>query len=166
MSGRAISINLTACQKELLTKLSCRRTVNHSHIQRSKIILFAACGETNDYIAKMLSLSRVTVRLWRKRWAENLETLQCIEEKEEDPKKYEQRILDLLADAPRSGAPCKFTPEQVCQIVSLACEPTEDSDYPVSHWSLSLIASEAKKRKIVSNISTRQLGRFFKIRWI
>lgn len=162
MSGHAVPITLTTEQENILKKIASRRTANHSHIQRAQIILYAASGEANKDIAAKLSLSRVTVRLWRKRWAENSEKLQCVEEKEENPKKYEQFILTLLTDQPRSGAPCTFTPEQICQLVALSCEAPEDSDYPVSHWSLSLLADEAKKRGIVPSISTRQLGRFLK----
>ena len=161
MSGRAVPIHLTPRQEEILTKLSSRRIANHSHIQRAKIILSAACGIMNIEIAKELSLSRVTVRLWRKRWAENSESLKQIED-QENAKKYEQQILEILTDTPRSGVPCTFTPEQVCQIISLSCETPEDSGYPVSHWSLPLLAKEAKKRGIVKSISTRQLGRFLK----
>ncbi|MBV9603236.1 MAG: helix-turn-helix domain-containing protein [Chloroflexi bacterium] len=31
-----------------------------------------------------------------------------------------------LADAPKPGAPPKFTPEQICQIIALACEKPAD----------------------------------------
>lgn len=162
MSGKASPINITIRQKEILLKLSKSRTHNHCHKERAEIILLSFCDKTNNAIAKSLGLNRVTVRLWRNRWFKNSESLSCIEKKETDNKKYRERIIDLLSDVPRRGAPCKFTPEQVCKLVALSCEPIADSGYPVSNWSLSLLAAEAKKRDIVPSISIRQLGRFLK----
>jgi len=162
MPGKASSINITIRQKEILLKISNSRICNHCHKQRAEIILLSFCDKTNNAIAKSLGLSRVTVRLWRNRWFKNTESLSCIEKKETDTKKYRESIVDLLSDAPRRGTPCKFTPEQVCKLVSLSCEPVTDSGYPVSNWSLFLLAAEAKKRNIVPSISIRQLGRFLK----
>ena len=44
--------------------------------------------------------------------------------------------------------PCTYTAEQVCQIISVACERPEDSGLPISHWSLSSLAYEVIKRGI------------------
>ena len=68
-----------------------------------------------------------------------------------------------MADAPRSGAPPTYTPEQVCAIMALACEPPEQSDLPLSHWSQSGLAREAVKRGIVDSISHGSVGRFLKM---
>ena len=72
----------------------------------------------------------------------------------------ETRILAVLSDEPRSGAPPKFTPEQVVAIVALACEPPADSERPISHWTPTELAAEAIKRGIVDSISPRQVDRF------
>ena len=69
-----------------------------------------------------------------------------------------------LADAERPGAPATFTPEQVCAIMALACEPPEESNLPLSHWSQSELAREAVRRGIVENISHGSVGRFLKKR--
>ncbi len=161
MSRRATPIFLTEQQVAILNKIVSSRTVSLSLHQRAQIILLAADGVPNKDMAKQLSLDRKTVRLWRNRWASAVEKMKCIEEKEE-PKKYEQYLIDFLSDQPRSGAPCTFTPEQICQMVALSCEVPEDSGYPVSHCSLPLLVEEIKKRGIVPSISPRQLGRFLK----
>jgi transposase len=76
------------------------------------------------------------------------------------------KIIELLQDNDRSGAPAKFTPEQLCQIVALACEITpEECHRPVSHWTARELAEEATQRKIVPSISPRHAGRFLK-KWI
>src|SRR6266550_2617784 len=65
---------------------------------------------------------------------------------------------------PREGAPAKFTPEQVCQIIALACEKPADSDRPISHWSHRELADEIVRRGIVESISPRHAGRLLKRR--
>ena len=70
-------------------------------------------------------------------------------------------VEEVLADAPRSGAPATFAPEQVVQIVALACEaPREGSGRAVTHWTPGELADEAVKRGIVGSISPRSVGRF------
>ncbi len=76
-----------------------------------------------------------------------------------------RHIVDLLVDAPRSGRPGYFTPEQIVQIIAIACEDPEEeeaSDRPISHWTPREVADEAVKRRIVSRISVRTVGRFLK----
>src|SRR5438046_1712356 len=71
-------------------------------------------------------------------------------------------VAERLADAPREGAPAKFTPEQVCQIIALACEKPADSDRPISQWSHRELADEIVRRGIVESISPRHAGRLLK----
>jgi putative transposase len=72
-------------------------------------------------------------------------------------------IAETLVDARRSGGPGIFTPEQILEIIAIACElPEEESDRPVTHWPPREVADEAVKRNIVSSISTRSVGRFLK----
>jgi putative transposase len=71
-------------------------------------------------------------------------------------------VHELLRDAPRPGAPGTFTPEQICQIVAVGCEPPADSGRPVTHWTPTELADEVVKRGIVSRISPRSVGRFLK----
>lgn len=62
--------------------------------------------------------------------------------------------------APRSGAPGTFTPEQIAQILAVACEdPAADSQRPVSHWTPRELTDEVLKRRLVPAISVRHVGR-------
>ena len=85
------------------------------------------------------------VRKWRRRWND-------IGDKED--------IVGHLGDAPRSGAPATFTPENICSIVAIACERPKDSEIPFTHWTQQEIADEAVRRGIVDRISQRSVGRF------
>jgi putative transposase len=71
-------------------------------------------------------------------------------------------IEEILDDAPRPGGPATFSPEQIVQIVAVACEPPDKSGRPISHWTARELADEAKKRQIVKSISSRSVGRFLK----
>ena len=56
-----------------------------------------------------------------------------------------------------------FTPEQICQIMALACEEDpERLDVPISQWSQSELAGQAVNRGIVTSISHGSVGRLLK----
>src|SRR5438876_3260661 len=71
-------------------------------------------------------------------------------------------VAERLADAPREGAPAKFTAEQVCQIIALACEQPADPNRPISQCSHRELADEIVRRGIVESISPRHAGRLLK----
>jgi len=163
MRGRkAPIIELSARQQEALTRLVRQPTGEQRLAERAQIILAAAQGQPNQEIAKRLRLDRDTVSKWRGRWARAQEQLAAAEES--TPASALSRcITDLLVDAPRSGRPGVFTPEQIVEIIAIACEdPEEESERTVSHWTPREVAEEAMKRKIVPQISTRTVGRFLK----
>jgi putative transposase len=152
-------------QRQLLLSLSNSRTASNNHIQRSRIILLCAAGKTVTDIAMALGINPVTVSKWRKRWQAQADKLMTIEHQSDTkPSAYRQAIKEVLNDAPRSGTPTKFTEEQLCQILAVACEKPEDSELPFSHWSLQSLADELQKRGIVERISTSHLADFLKNR--
>src|SRR5439155_21823053 len=112
----------------------------------------------NDATAVQVGLDRQEVGVWRQRWRDAWAAL-CVWESTE-PHRLREAILDVLADAPRPGAPATFTAEQVAQIVALACEPPQLSGRPIGHWTLRELRAEAITRKIVEAISVSQIGRF------
>ena len=75
-----------------------------------------------------------------------------------------QSVPERLADAPRSGAPATYTPEQICAVIAMTCEKPSESERPISHWSQREIADEAMRRGLVPSISQRSVGRFLKKR--
>jgi putative transposase len=156
-------IVLTDPQRETLEHLTRRRSSSQGLVRRARIVLAAAEGHNNEQIARRLGINRETARLWRRVWSDAQELLAAAEEEEEETseKALRECVEGVLADAPRSGAPATFAPEQIVQIVALACEdPPEGSGRPVSHWTPRELADEAVKRGIVGSISPRSVGRF------
>jgi putative transposase len=162
MPGRlAQAVSVTPCQRELLEQIIRSGKSPQAHVVRARIILYAADGLKNKQIAATLDLPGKRVSAWRARWADFFSVL-CRIESEEGAKALSKHIDQVLSDAPRSGAPCKFSAEQVCQIIAVSCEEPEDCGHPISHWTPQALRLETLKRGIVSSISVRQVGRFLK----
>ena len=53
-----------------------------------------------------LGVWRKTVSTWRKRWLSS----------------QAQTVIERLSDQPRTGAPPRITPKQVCAIIGLVCK--------------------------------------------
>jgi putative transposase len=128
---------------------------------RSKIILLADEGLRNQHIATDLGIYVQTSILWRARWFEAAERLAAAEVESTD-KELELLIREVLSDSSRTGRPPTFAPEQVCQIIALACESPGASGRPITHWTTTALADEAVKRGIVESISPRSIGRLLK----
>jgi len=158
MAGTAAKIIISERQQKLLEEFSKSRTVGKCLAQRATIILLGFAGMFNEDIALQVGLNRMQVGIWRQRWRDAWDAL-CMWECTE-PHRLREAILDVLADAPRPGAPATFTAEQVSQIVALACEPPKLSGRPIDHWTLRELRDEAIKRKMVPDISASQIGRF------
>ena len=118
----------------------------------------------NEQVARHLGVTDDTVRTWRGRWAAAAEALLAAEAEggASDDRALETIIRGVLADEPRPGAPARFTPEQLCQLMAVACEPPGDSGRPISQWSGREIADELKAQGIVEHISPRHAARLLK----
>jgi transposase len=158
MAGTAAKILITEKQQKLLEEFSKSRTLGKCLAQRATIILLGFAGMLNEDIALHVDLNRQQVGLWRRRWQAAWEAL-CVWECAE-PHRLREALRDVLADAPRPGAPATFTAEQVAQIVALACEPPKLSGRPIDHWTLRELRDEAIQRQLVTDISVSQVGRF------
>jgi putative transposase len=76
---RAIPLNVSAQQQEVLQRLVHRATCQERLVRRGKIILRAAAGASNTKITQELHVDHETVRLWRERWRTAESRLQVIE---------------------------------------------------------------------------------------
>lgn len=139
-----------------MEEITRSRQLAHSLVQRAEIVLLAAEGRNNKSISQSLNLQEETVGMWRKRWLSAVDALAACTAKN---KALRQCIETVLADAPRPGIAPTFTPEQVCQIIALACETPPEH---LSHWTRITLAEEAMKRGIVESISPTTIGRFLK----
>lgn len=158
MAGTAAKVIISERQQKILQEFRKSRTIGQCLVQRATIVLLAFSGMLNQDIALQVGLNRQQVGLWRQRWRDAWGALcawECTE-----PHRLREAILDVLADAPRPGAPATFTAEQVSQIVALACEPPKLSGRPIDHWTLRELRDEAVKRNIVAKISIARIGHF------
>jgi transposase len=161
MPGSAARIVITERQQAALEQIAAASTSPVRLVQRAQIILGAFAGQENQAIAAAIRLDPTAVGMWRRRWAKAWWRLVLIECGETHAA-FRRAIEDVLSDAPRSGNPGKFTPEQITQILALACEPPEKSGRPITQWTHKELADEAKKRGIVESISEAQIGRYLR----
>ena len=160
MAGpQPLAITVTPPQQVVLEGLLRQHSCPQALVLRARIVLAAASGQRNEPMARHLGCTPKTVRKWRARWASAAAPLAAAEADEHD---LPAVIAQVLADAPRPGAPDTFTAEQIVQIIALACTPPADSGRPVDAWTVRELADEAVKREIVPSISPRSVGRFLK----
>ena len=148
---RPPKVVLSERERAELERLVRAFTTGQQLALRARIVLAAGDGLNNLQIARELGVDDETPGHWRGRW------LQFREVPLDD-----LSVAARLADAPREGAPSKFTPEQVCQIIAMACEKPTDSGRPISQWSHRELADEIVRRGIVESISPRHAGRLLK----
>lgn len=127
------------------------RTTDQHLAMRARIVLLAADGLSTEALARHLHVDADTARQWRVRWRAGTGS---------PPR--ERSVAARLADNPKSGRPARITPEQLCQIIALACELPAASDRPISQWSARQLADEILRRNIVERISPRHAGRLLK----
>ena len=158
---RPALIQLTDRQRAMLEQMAAGRRRPHDEVQRAAIILQSADGARTRHLAEAFGVSDPTIRLWRTRWVHAIPQLAAAEV-EADEETLDDLLQQALHDAPRCGRPAMFTPEQLCQIVAVACEAPADSGRPVTHWTPRELAEEVITRGIVPSISLRSVGRFLK----
>ncbi len=136
-----------------------RQQIAQCLVWRIQIVLYAAKGCSNSKISRRVGKDRHTVRQWRARWVEATPVLEAARGKKVSKRELTKLLEIVLSDAYRSGAPGKFTAEQLAKVIAVACEPPEQSDRPITHWTARELADEVVKRYIVDSISVRTVGR-------
>ncbi len=143
----AAPIHVSDKDARTLEELERRHTAPQGLVKRAQIILLAARGVGVRATAERLGIGRATVQRWRRRWSSAAAT---------------ESALERLVDAPRPGTPPTFSPEQICSILALACEPPKRGERELSHWTHADLAAEAIARGIVESISPDSIGRFLR----
>ena len=116
----APAIFLDATMKVALNQLVRSSSAPQGVVQRSRIVLAAAAGKSNQQIAGELHMPEVTVGKWRRSFA--------------------QQGLQGLEDAPRSGRPVMYGPEIVQRVQTRVCQQPEH----YSRWSVRTLAEDLK----------------------
>ncbi len=126
-------INLDKDETTLLTQLSRSRSTSVRLAERSRIILLAAEGKSNDEIAKTLAITRQKAGRWRTRYSQ-------------------LGFAGIENDAPRSGRKKSLPEDTVEKVIKLT---TQSQPEGITHWSRRLMAE-------VMGISESSVGRIWK----
>jgi transposase len=116
--ARAAAIELTEEEERELRVVLRTPSASQQRALRARIVLRAAAGATNTEIAAETGVSLPTVGLWRR--------------------KFSERRLDGLADAPRSGRPRQIDDEEVQRVLAKTLERPPDGS---THWSVRRLAA-------------------------
>ena len=165
--GRKLQmLSLTQRQYELLLKTSHKRSTPQHYHERIHIILKSYQGESQTQIAGDLNLNYETVRLWRSRWIHHYPLLTEYERGIADggvpDPQLVKKMLFLLSDEPRPGAPRKFTMEQDDYLVALACESPTDYGLIRTNWTHETLAEVAVSKGLFQELSARMVGKLLK----
>src|SRR4051794_35099327 len=107
-------------ESKTIKKWSGSRTEEARLVERARIVSLANAGQPVPEIAEALGINEKTVRKWLKRFAE------------QGPAG--------LQDAPRSGAPSRYTPEVKAQIIAAALTHPREVGCQFNCWTFERLA--------------------------
>ncbi len=138
---------LTAEEQRVLQSLVRSRTAPYRLVERAKIIEQASRGQSIPQIAQSMQLNEKTIRKWFLRFAE--------------------QGLAGLEDAPRSGAPSRYTIENQALILEVAATSPGKLNQSFHCWSLKRLQIYLKEEKGLSMKQSRirQLLHAEGLRW-
>ena len=105
-------------------------------VTRARIVLRSAEGAAIDHVARELGVAVMTVKLWRRRYAE--------------------AGLAGLADAPRPGHPPTYGREERDRVMALTLGPPPEG---LSHWSVREVAKRTSMSPATEGRSTMARSR-------
>ena len=118
MARAASAIELSGDEERELRALLRGPSVSQQQALRARIVLRAAEGATNTQIAAEAGVSLPTVGLWRRN--------------------FNERRLEGLADAPRSGRPRTVDDDEVAGVLAMTLQPPPDG---TTQWSVRRLAA-------------------------
>lgn len=131
--GKAAMVSLSNDEKEALLYWLRSGTTEQRLVERAKIILAAADGQTTEAIAERMKTRPARVSKWRVRFA--------------------RKGIEGLQDSPRKGAPCRYDEDTERRILGVLDEPPPKG---FAAWTGSLVA------KRLGDVSPDQVWRVLK----
>lgn len=122
-------------EARVIKKLAHSRTASARLVQRAKIIELAHEGHTIPQIVQLLQVSEPMVRQWWQR--------------------FEQRGVAGLEDAPRSGAPTRYTAENKARVLEAALTRPSDLNVGFTSWTFERLAAYVQERLGIRMKKTR-----------
>jgi transposase len=126
---------LTEEEERVITKLARSRTASVRLAQRARIIKLASQGQTIPQIRQQLGMTERIVRKWWKR--------------------FEQQGLAGLEDAPRPGAPSRYTPENKARVLQAALTRPSDLNLGFNCWTFERLAAYVREHLGIQMKKTR-----------
>lgn len=124
--AKAKPLELNTEDRELLEALIRTRTIQASIMNRARIILLKADGESIDSIAEKVGLNRNSVLL-------------CL-------KKYKTGgVSNAIYDAPGRGRPVEITDDEKTWIIDLACQKPNEYGYAAELWTYAKLTEHIHK---------------------
>ena len=159
---------MTGRQYHLLRKHWAKHSLSHHLKQRLSILLLAREGMSHGGIKRKLGVDINTIKKWRRRWESAYESVLAYESGPNGEGVSDlallKRLLEVVQDEPRSGAPRRITLAQKKQIIALACEKPEDHGIALTQWNREMLAHVAQAKGIVDTISPRYVSEILKKR--
>lgn len=118
---------LTDEETRTIERLAHSRTEPARAVERAQIVWRARQGARVPAIARALSLTEATVRLWLKR--------------------FNAAGVAGLADARRSGRPPVYTPDEVGAVVAASLTNPADLGLPFGSWTLDRLAAYLQEQE-------------------
>lgn len=118
---------MTAEEGETIERLARSRTEPARLVERARIVRSAGQGRPVRAVAEDLRLGAETVRFWVKR--------------------FNAAGVDGLADAPRSGRPATYTPEEVGEVIAAALTKPQALGLAFGAWTLDRLAAYLAEHK-------------------
>ncbi len=122
-------------EKRVIAKLSRSQTASARLVERAKILQLGSEGQSVPHIAEMLGLHEKTIRKWFKR--------------------FEQAGLAGLEDAPRSGAPTRYTAENKARVLQAARTRPSELGLPYGSWTFERLAAYVREQLGIHMKKTR-----------
>jgi transposase len=141
---RANPVKLESDQIEMLTRISKAKSEELRRVQRAKILLMAAEGETDQTIAAAVSLNKNSVR----------NTIS----------KFSAMGVDAaLTDLAREGRPSVIGDDDIAWVTNLACIKPKDLGYAQELWTIEKLTQhirencESEGHKALSKVATSKV---------
>lgn len=119
-----------AAERADVEKLAHSRKAEARLVERAVVVWRGLQGQPTSAIAAELKLDRRTVQQWLRR--------------------FDAGGLDALADAPRSGRPATYSPEERAEVVAAALHRPQALNLPFGCWSLTRLTAYLHEHKHIA----------------
>jgi transposase len=126
---------LTEEEERVISKLARSQSASKRLVERAKIIQLATEGQTIPQMMQQLHLSEHMVRKWFKR--------------------FEQQGLAGLEDAPRPGAPSRYSAENKARVIEAALTRPSDLNLGFNCWTFERLAAYVREHLGIQMKKTR-----------